>query len=215
MKIVGATRRMKEHLEQGMSLPIMEQFYTLQGEGFYTGKAAYFIRVGGCDVGCHWCDVKESWNTKIHPLVNVEDAVVKAAEHASKTIVITGGEPLIYNLAVLTKELHAANCTVHLETSGAYAISGEYDWICLSPKKNAPPRAEFYSMANELKVIIHNRHDFEWAMKQASYVNKDCKLFLQPEWSKRNEVMPLMVEYIMENPMWSMSLQSHKYMNIP
>ncbi len=215
MKIEGVTERMNERLEAGLSLPIMEHFYTLQGEGFHTGKAAYFIRIGGCDVGCHWCDVKESWDARIHPLVDIESAVLEASQHPAKTVVITGGEPLLYNLSTLTKNLHDSGCKVHLETCGSHALTGVYDWVCLSPKKKAPPKKEYYNMADELKIVIHNRHDFEWARKHVSLVRESCKLFLQPEWSKINEVMPLMIEYIMENPMWSISLQSHKYMNIP
>ncbi|MDP6908932.1 MAG: 7-carboxy-7-deazaguanine synthase QueE [Flavobacteriales bacterium] len=215
MKIEGVTEGMKQQLKDGLSLPIMEQFYTLQGEGFHTGKAAYFIRIGGCDVGCRWCDVKESWDARIHPLVETAKVVQEASQLPSKTVVITGGEPLLFNLSALTKGLHDSNCKVHLETCGAHPLTGEYDWVCLSPKKNAPPRQEFYGFADELKIIVHNRHDFEWATQHASLVNESCKLFLQPEWSKNNEVMPLIVEYIMKYPMWSISLQSHKYMNIP
>ena len=196
-------------------LPIMEQFYTIQGEGFHKGTAAYFVRIGGCDVGCHWCDVKESWDASVHPLVNVEDVVKNASNQPAKTVVITGGEPLMFNLSFLTERLRQEGMNVHVETSGAHPFSGNFDWVCLSPKKTSPPQAEYYENAHELKVIIHNRHDFEWAEEHAERVNERCMLFIQPEWSKRDEVMPQIVEFVMKNPRWNISLQSHKYMNIP
>ena len=202
-------------LAEGRSLPIMEEFYTIQGEGFHTGRSAYFIRIGGCDVGCHWCDVKESWDAGIHPLVKIESVVTNANEHPAKTVVITGGEPLTYNLEKLTALLSVEGFSIHIETSGAHWITGKFDWICLSPKKNAPPKPEFYEMADELKVIVYNRHDFEWALAHAAKVKERCKLYLQPEWSKREEMMPLIVDYVMQNPKWSISLQTHKYLNIP
>lgn len=215
MNVVGMNERQKTHLDSGMSLPVMEQFYTLQGEGFFTGKAAYFVRIGGCDVGCHWCDVKESWNAAIHPLIDVSQVVSNCANQPAKTIVITGGEPLMYNMEPLTAKLHENGLNIHLETSGAYALTGTFDWICLSPKKTSPPLAEFYLQANELKMIIHNRHDFEWAEVYAAKVGNGCKLYLQPEWSKRAEMMPIIVDYVMKNPKWAISLQTHKYLNIP
>jgi len=201
-------------LEQGRLLPLMEEFYTLQGEGYHTGMAAYFIRIGGCDVGCHWCDVKESWDKNLHPATEVDKIVENAAKYA-KTVVITGGEPLMWNLDYISSELHKRGIKVHMETSGSHPFSGEIDWVCLSPKKNLMPLEDNYSRANELKVIIQNKSDFKFAIEQKAKVNKDCKLFLQPEWSKREKMMPLIVDFILEHPEWQASLQTHKYMNIP
>ena len=215
MKVKGLTEQMSSLLDEGKMLPIMEEFYTIQGEGFHTGKAAYFIRIGGCDVGCHWCDVKESWDASIHPLVEIEHVVKNATDQPAQTIVITGGEPLIFNLTALTNKLADAGMQIHVETSGAHPFSGKFDWVCLSPKKNAPPKAEYYQLANELKMIVYNRHDFEWANEHAANVSADCKLYLQPEWSKREEMMPLIVDHVMKNPRWNISIQTHKYMNIP
>lgn len=192
----------------------MEHFYTIQGEGKHTGKASYFIRIGGCDVGCHWCDVKESWDPDIHPLTEI-DEIVKMAVAYSKTIVLTGGEPLMWDLTELTNQLKKENCQIHIETSGAYPLSGKFDWICLSPKKNKLPLVEFYSHANELKVIMHNQNDFLFAEEQAKKVNENCALYLQPEWSKRETITKDIVEYVMQNPKWKISLQTHKYLNIP
>ena len=192
----------------------MEHFYTIQGEGFHSGKAAYFIRIGGCDVGCHWCDVKESWNPEIHPLMEVEIVAQQALKHA-KTIVLTGGEPLLWNLYPLTELLKKQGATIHIETSGSYNISGILDWICLSPKKTSLPKEEIYAKANELKIIVYNQHDFLFAEAQAKKVSADCKLYLQPEWSKKEEMTPLIVDYVMKNPKWRVSLQTHKYLNIP
>jgi organic radical activating enzyme len=202
-------------LEQGLELPLMEAFYTIQGEGFHTGKAAYFARVGGCDVGCHWCDVKESWDASLHPLTKIEEIIKNANIFAGRTIVITGGEPLMYNLRPFTKQLKAEGFQVHLETSGAYPISGEIDWICLSPKKTMPPLPEIMPIANELKVIVYNHNDFDWAEKFASAVSENCVLYLQPEWSRRDKMMPAIIDYVMSNPKWNISLQTHKYINIP
>ncbi|MDR1876594.1 MAG: 7-carboxy-7-deazaguanine synthase QueE [Flavobacteriaceae bacterium] len=207
------TERDKEP-ELGFFLPVMEHFYTLQGEGKHTGTAAYFIRIGGCDVGCHWCDVKESWNPAIHPVSPVEEIAKIAASHA-KTIVLTGGEPLMWNLEPLTKLLKEAGCTIHIETSGAYPLTGYIDWICLSPKKTSLPLETIYSQAHELKVIIYNQHDFIFAEEQASKVNRNAILYLQPEWSNREKMTPKIIEYIMKNPKWRISLQTHKYLNIP
>jgi 7-carboxy-7-deazaguanine synthase len=195
-------------------LPVMEHFYTIQGEGKHTGKASYFIRIGGCDVGCHWCDVKESWDPDIHPLTEI-NAIVKTAVHYSKTIVLTGGEPLMWDLSELTRLLKKENCQIHLETSGAYPLSGNFDWICLSPKKNKLPLDEVYEKANELKVIIHNQNDFLFAEEQAKKVSRNCELYLQPEWSKQETITPQIVDFVMNNPKWKISLQTHKYLNIP
>lgn len=214
-KIEGLNTEQNELLEQGKLLPVMEDFYTIQGEGFNSGKAAYFIRVGGCDVGCHWCDVKESWNAALHPLVKVEDVIKKVTDSGSEAVVITGGEPLQYNMDHITSELKKKNIQTFIETSGAYPLSGNWDWICLSPKKTMHPLEEIYKKANELKVIVYNKHDLEWAQQEASKVNKDCLLFLQPEWSKRNEMMPMIVEFVKTHQNWMVSLQTHKYMNIP
>ncbi len=204
----------KQLINSGEMLPLMEAFYTIQGEGFHTGKAAYFIRIGGCDVGCHWCDVKESWDEKLHPPTLVSTIVNGAKKHAN-TVVVTGGEPLMWNLDFLTKNLHLNNIKTHIETSGAYKISGFWDWICLSPKKTKLPLKEIYKKANELKIIVHNKSDFEFAEKQALLVSENCELFLQPEWSKRDKMTPQIVAYVMKHPTWKISLQTHKYLNIP
>ncbi|WP_010249671.1 7-carboxy-7-deazaguanine synthase QueE [Myroides injenensis] len=201
-------------LKKGYKLPLMEEFYTIQGEGFYSGNAAYFIRLGGCDVGCHWCDVKESWDAELHPLTKVEDIVARASAEA-KLAVITGGEPLMYNLDYLTSELKKAGMQTNMETSGAYELSGDFDWICLSPKKAKLPTQSVYNAANELKVIIYNKHDFIFAEEQAAKVNKNALLLLQTEWGKRQEMMPLIIEYVKRNPQWKISLQTHKFLDIP
>lgn len=205
----------KTALEQGLELPLMEEFYTIQGEGFHSGKSAYFIRVGGCDVGCHWCDVKESWDASLHPLTAVDVIVANAKKYPAKAVVVTGGEPSMYNLEYITQQLKLNGMQTFIETSGAYKLTGDWDWVCLSPKKTGEPLPESFLKANELKVIIHNKNDFEWAEKNAQHVSPDCKLFLQPEWSKIKTVMPLIVDYVMEHPKWNVSLQTHKYMNIP
>ena len=201
-------------VEKGLMLPLMEEFYTIQGEGFHTGTAAYFVRIGGCDVGCHWCDVKESWNAALHPPTNI-DAIVQNAVKYANTIVVTGGEPLMWDMTALTKLLKSQNLKVHIETSGAYPLTGIWDWICLSPKKNKLPTQTVYDNAHELKVIIYNKHDFVFAEEQASLVNSNTILFLQPEWSKKDEMTPIIVDYVMQNPKWRISLQTHKYLNIP
>ncbi len=201
-------------VEVGAYLPLMEAFYTLQGEGYHKGAAAYFIRVGGCDVGCHWCDVKESWNPDIHPPTSIEN-IIEQAQRYAKTIVVTGGEPLMWSMDPLTQGLKEAGLQTHIETSGAYPLSGKWDWICLSPKKNKLPLDEVYDKAHELKVIVHNKHDFIFAEEQARRVGQNCKLYLQPEWSQREKMMPLMVDYVMQNTHWILSLQTHKYLNIP
>lgn len=201
-------------LKEGKMLPVMEHFYTIQGEGAHTGKAAYFIRLGGCDVGCHWCDVKESWNPDLHPLMDVEEVAETAASYC-KTIVLTGGEPLMWNLDNLTSKLKELGCQIHIETSGAYPMSGQLDWITLSPKKTGLPLDEIYSRAHELKVIIFNNHDFQFAEEQAAKVSENCKLYLQSEWSKRDAMYPKITDFILGTPKWQASVQTHKYLNIP
>lgn len=203
-----------ELVDKGLMLPLMEEFYTIQGEGFHKGTAAYFIRIGGCDVGCHWCDVKESWNAELHPPAAIED-IIKNASNYSDTIVVTGGEPLTWDMAPLTEGLKAKNLKTHIETSGAYPLTGRWDWICLSPKKNKLPMGDIHKKAHELKVIVYNKHDFQFAEEHASKVRKDCILYLQPEWSVREKVTPLIVDYVMRRPQWRVSLQTHKYLNIP
>jgi 7-carboxy-7-deazaguanine synthase len=201
--------------DDGSQLPLMEEFYTIQGEGYNTGKAAYFIRLGGCDVGCHWCDVKESWNAELHALTHADTIVEHAAIHPAKNVVVTGGEPLIYNLDYLTSKLQQQGIKTFIETSGAYPLSGQWDWICLSPKKFKAPTLSVAQKADELKVIVFNKSDFEFAEQNALLVAPGCKLFLQPEWSKAKEMTPLIVDYVMNNPKWEISLQTHKFLNIP
>ncbi|KAA8474255.1 organic radical activating enzyme [Arcticibacter tournemirensis] len=201
--------------EDGSLLPLMEEFYTIQGEGYHSGKAAYFIRLGGCDVGCHWCDVKESWDAELHPLTPADQIIENAAKYPGKAVVITGGEPLIYNLDYLTAGLHDRGIKTFIETSGAYPLSGEWDWICLSPKKFKAPLPEIAPKAGELKIIVFNKSDLAWAEKYAGMVSPSCKLYLQPEWSKAGEVTSLIIDYVKENPKWEISLQTHKYLNIP
>jgi 7-carboxy-7-deazaguanine synthase len=201
-------------VDKGEMLPLMEEFYTIQGEGYHTGTAAYFIRIGGCDVGCHWCDVKESWNAELHPPTH-SNIIVENAKKYAETVVVTGGEPLMWDMSNLTSKLKNQNLKVHIETSGAYPVTGQWDWFCLSPKKNKLPVDDAYAIANELKVIIYNKHDFIFAEEQAAKVNLNAILFLQPEWSKKEEMTPLIVDYVMKNPKWRVSLQTHKYLNIP
>jgi 7-carboxy-7-deazaguanine synthase len=196
-------------------LPIMESFYTLQGEGFHAGKAAYFIRLGGCDVGCVWCDVKESWDASIHPQVAINQIVSDAKAFAGRLAVITGGEPLMYDLDELTNALKEAGFQTNIETSGAYPMSGLWDWVCFSPKKFKEPHPSIYEQANELKVIVYNKSDFAFAEKYAKLVNQNCVLLLQPEWGKQDQMLPLMIDYVKQNPQWRVSLQTHKFMNIP
>ena len=204
----------KDLIDQGKMLPLMEEFYTIQGEGYHTGKAAYFIRVGGCDVGCHWCDVKESWNAELHP-PTLANTIVEHAKKYSDTVVITGGEPLMWSMDYLTKKLQQHGIKTHIETSGAYSFSGSWDWFCLSPKKTKLPLKEVYKEADELKIIIFNKSDFKFAEEQAAKVGSNCELFLQPEWSKKEKMTELIVDYVMKNPKWKISLQTHKYLNIP
>ncbi len=201
-------------------LPVMESFYTLQGEGFHQGKAAYFIRLAGCDVGCVWCDVKDSWDAEKHPRFSIEEIVEKAKHESGNSkqqilAVVTGGEPLMHDLTQLTKALHAAGFQTNIETSGSSPLSGEWDWICLSPKKFKAPLPELVPHAHELKVVIFNKSDFDWAEQYAALVSPQCKLFLQPEWDKASQVTPLIIEYIKANPQWELSLQIHKYINVP
>ncbi|MBN9381585.1 MAG: 7-carboxy-7-deazaguanine synthase QueE [Chitinophagaceae bacterium] len=193
----------------------MEAFYTIQGEGCHQGKAAYFIRLGGCDVGCVWCDVKESWDAAAHPKQSITDIVTEAARFPGRMAVVTGGEPLMHDCTALTEELHKAGFTTNIETSGAWPLSGEWDWICLSPKKFKAPLPEIPPKASELKVVIYNKTDFEWAEQWAARVSPGCKLFLQPEWSRSAAVTPLIIEYIKNHPQWEFSLQLHKYINVP
>lgn len=202
-------------LLEGKMLPVMEEFYSLQGEGFNTGQASYFLRIGGCDVGCHWCDVKESWNSGDFPPVLVDEVVERAASYPAKAIVITGGEPLLYNLDYLCSALSNRGIQIFIETSGSQPLSGAFDWICLSPKKDSPPLTQLMEHADELKVIIHDETDFIWAEENAVKVNPSCRLYLQPEWSRIGTMMPRIVRYIQDNPKWKISLQSHKYMHIP
>ncbi len=202
-------------LHGGELLPLVEDFYTIQGEGFHTGKAAYFIRLGGCDVGCRWCDVKESWNPKLFPPVEVAEVVSRAVACEAKSIVITGGEPLLYELEPLTRALHRAGLEIFIETSGSSPLSGSFDWICLSPKRRKHPVEEIYSVADELKVVIENSEDIEWAEECAAKVGECCMLYLQPEWSRSEIITPLLVEYVKSHPQWRISIQTHKYMRIP
>ncbi|MDO5608754.1 MAG: 7-carboxy-7-deazaguanine synthase QueE [Capnocytophaga sp.] len=207
-------KEIQQAVDKGLMLPLMEAFYTIQGEGFYKGTAAYFIRVGGCDVGCHWCDVKESWDAEKHPPTRIDEIVNQAVAH-SDTIVITGGEPLTWNMSPLTQALKAKGVRTHIETSGAYPLTGEWDWICLSPKKIKLPTPEVLKAAHELKVIVYNKHDFIFAEEMAAQVPDGCILYLQPEWSRREKIIPEIVDYVMANPKWKVSLQTHKYLNIP
>ena len=193
----------------------MEHFYTIQGEGYHQGKAAYFIRLGGCDVGCVWCDVKDSWDAEKHPKIETDEIIDIINQNPKGLVVITGGEPLMHNLNSLTSAIKKAGYQTNIETSGPHPLSGTWDWICLSPKKFKAPLSEFFSLANELKIIIYNKSDFEWAEKNAEAVSKICKLYLQPEWSNASEMTPLIVEYIKNHPQWELSLQIHKYIDVP
>ena len=196
-------------------LPVMESFYTIQGEGYHQGKAAYFIRLGGCDVGCVWCDVKDSWDAGKHPKLEISNIVGEAMKHPGRLAVVTGGEPLMHDCSALTNELHKAGFITNIETSGSYPLSGNWDWICLSPKKFKAPLPEILPLANELKVVIFNKSDFAWAEKYAELVSPDCRLYLQPEWEKSAIVTPMIIDYILKNPKWEFSLQIHKYIHVP
>ncbi len=197
------------------SLPVMEHFYTIQGEGFHQGRAAYFIRLGGCDVGCVWCDVKDSWDADRHPQQSIEALKQEVLKTPAEMVVITGGEPLLHNLDELTAELQKAGLETNIETSGSSPLSGSWDWVCLSPKKFKAPLPEVLPKADELKVIIYNKSDFAWGEQYAAQVSTNCKLYLQPEWSKAAQMTPLIVDYIKANPQWELSLQLHKYINVP
>lgn len=198
-----------------LSLPVMEHFYTIQGEGYHQGRAAYFIRLGGCDVGCVWCDVKESWDAAKHPQINVDELILHVEKTPAKLVVITGGEPLMHNLDALTAALQSKGFETNIETSGAHRVSGSWNWICLSPKKFKAPLPGILPLANELKIVIFNKSDFEWAEQYAALVSPQCKLYLQPEWDKASVVTPTIVEYIKQHPQWQLSLQIHKYIHVP
>lgn len=204
----------KEIVPTGL-LPLMEDFYTIQGEGAYQGSAAYFIRLGGCDVGCVWCDVKESWDAAAHPLVDIHEMTRRASLSRTPIVVVTGGEPLMYDLAGLTDAIRSKKMRAHIETSGAYPVSGTWDWICFSPKKFKAPHPSVFAVADELKVVVYHKSDIEWANGFVSRLKPECQLFLQPEWSRHDEVLPLIIDYVKDNPRWQVSLQIHKYMNIP
>ena len=204
-----------ELLRDGELLPLVEDFYTIQGEGFHAGKPAYFIRLGGCDVGCSWCDAKYTWNPRLYPPVEIGTIIERAVACAAQSIVITGGEPLLYPLGPLTAELHKQGLKIFLETSGSHPFSGEFDWVCLSPKTKQHPLDEAYGRADELKVIIGSESDFEWAEQCAAKVGAECMLYLQPEWSVYEQILPAMVEYAKSHPRWNISVQTHKFMHIP
>jgi 7-carboxy-7-deazaguanine synthase len=204
-----------EGKKMSISYPLMEQFYTIQGEGYHQGRAAYFIRLAGCDVGCVWCDVKESWDKDKHPLATVEDIIKQVVATPTRIVVITGGEPFMYDLDPLITALHDRGLKVHIETSGAYPISGNPDWICVSPKKFKAPLINVMPHANELKVVIFNRTDFAWAEKYEAMVEPSCRLYLQPEWGKAEEMTPYIIDYIKQHPQWEFSLQMHKYIHVP
>ena len=205
----------QQAVQSGIMLPVMEAFYTIQGEGSHAGTAAYFIRLGGCDVGCVWCDVKESWEAAKWPVLSIEEIVNGALQYPGRLAVITGGEPLMYDLGPLTKALKAAGFTTNIETSGAHPFSGDFDWVCFSPKKFKAPHPSIYAHADELKVVIYHNSDFVFAEQHAALVGKDCKKLLQPEWSKADRMTPLVISYVKDHPVWKISLQTHKFMDIP
>ncbi len=207
--------RVREDVDRGLALPVMEMFHTIQGEGYNTGSSAYFIRLGGCDVGCVWCDVKESWDAEAHAVYAVDRIVEEACFSGAPAAVITGGEPTLYELGPLTERLRAQGIACWIETSGAHPLTGIWDWVCLSPKKFKEPVMDSYQKADELKVVVYNKHDLQWGMEQARHVSADCLLYLQPEWSKREKVTPLITEHVKADPRWRISLQSHKYMGVP
>lgn len=197
------------------SWPIMESFYTIQGEGHHSGRAAYFIRTAGCDVGCVWCDVKESWEAGLHPVLTIDEIIKEVEKHPTDFVVITGGEPTMYALKLLVEALQKLGKEVAIETSGTNTLDVPVDWYCFSPKKFKAPVEEAYEKADELKIIVFNKSDLQWAEEHAKKVNKNCLLYLQPEWSKEEKMLPLIIDYIKKNPQWKVSLQTHKYMNIP
>ncbi len=201
--------------EGGRKLPVVESFYSLQGEGFHFGKAAWFLRIGGCDVGCSWCDTKFSWNPEIHPVVDTDLIIDDIVKCPAGAVVVTGGEPSIFDLGYLSNRLKDRGVKTFIETSGTHPLTGTWDWICLSPKPQIPPLADFYRQADELKIIVSEKADFEWAVENSGLVNNECLLYLQPEWSVYREMTPLIVDFIKENPLWKISLQAHKFMRIP
>lgn len=201
--------------QKSVQLPVMESFYTLQGEGYHQGKAAFFIRLAGCDVGCVWCDVKDSWDAARHPLRSIDELVAEAASHPGRIAVITGGEPLMHDCTELTGALRQAGFATHVETSGAWPLSGRWDWICLSPKKFKAPLSGTAAQAGELKVVIYHPSDLAWAEQWAALTGPDCRLYLQPEWSRSSTVTPLIIDYIKAHPKWEFSLQLHKYIHVP
>lgn len=205
----------EEQFEGGRKLPLVEDFYTIQGEGFHTGKPAYFIRLGGCDVGCRWCDAKYTWNPRHFPPVDVDEIVRRASSYEAQAIVITGGEPLLYPLDYITGRLRECGLKIFLETSGSHPWSGSFDWVCLSPKRRQAPLEEAYARADELKVIIESVEDFAWAEENAAHVGERCMLFMQPEWSVYERMIPAIVEYVKHHPQWNISVQTHKFMHIP
>ena len=218
LKLVDADIEVMENVRRdvvGTSLPVMESFYTIQGEGFHQGKAAYFVRLGGCDVGCVWCDVKESWDASKHPQRAIDSIIQEIKTTPARMVVITGGEPLMHDLTALTVSLKSQGLKTNIETSGSWPLSGTWDWICLSPKKFKAPLPEIMAKANELKVVVFNKSDFEWAEKHAALVSPSCRLYLQPEWSKDAVITPLIIEYIKQHPQWELSVQIHKYINVP
>lgn len=206
---------MKEGNTDNAALPVMEHFYTIQGEGFHQGRAAYFVRLGGCDVGCPWCDVKESWDINAHPRIAVADMVSTVAASGAKICIITGGEPLMHNLTALTAGLHAQGILAHIETSGAYPLSGSLDWVCVSPKRYKLPLQECLTAANELKMVVSHRNDLRFAEQYAAKVGPQCRLYLQPEWDEADDIIPLLIDYVKNNQQWEISLQLHKYLNVP
>lgn len=210
---MSTTKSQTENIHS--SLPVMEHFYTIQGEGYYSGQAAYFIRLAGCDVGCVWCDVKESWDASIHPKYSVDEIVKWVTDSKTRIAVITGGEPLLHQLDELTTALQAKGIRTHIETSASSPLSGTWDWICVSPKKFKPPLNEVTFTAHELKVLVFNKSDLEWAEQHAQHVSKNCRLYLQPEWDKKETVLPLIIDYVKQHPQWTISIQTHKYINIP
>jgi organic radical activating enzyme len=214
-KLSNLNAGQQKMLDQGLLLPVMEMFYSIQGEGYNTGKAAFFIRIGGCDVGCHWCDVKEAWDASVHPLTTVDEIISQVMQYPANAVVITGGEPLMYNMDVLCRKLKQNHIRIFLETSGTYPLSGSFDWICLSPKSQQNPRKDMLQLADELKVIVYDEDDFIWAEQNVPLVKEKCLLYLQPEWSRYQRILPTIVDYILNNPHWMFSLQSHKFMNIP
>jgi len=207
-------QELKINFKDGKHLPVMESFYTIQGEGFHSGSPAHFIRTAGCDVGCGWCDVKESWDENLHPIVDIK-TLINDVKSDCNIVVVTGGEPLLWNMKPLTKQLKKNNFKTHIETSGSSKLTGEWDWICLSPKKRKSPNSEVYEKAHELKIVIYNNSDFKFAEEQAKKVNSQCMLFLQPEWTRKDLIMPKIVDYVMKNSKWKISLQTHKYLKIP